>query len=403
MGVVKTEWMEAQERGWADIDDKHVCEECVDDEFLQQQIRLAVAVDTCDYCHRTERNAIAAPVCVVLDRVGETVNYYFSEPAMSGCPYDGGWLIEPTNTVEALLSLDLRCHDDLFADIEDAFTNDDWIPAADGHWSSLHPSEVFKYSWDRFCQWVQHETRFYFSQISYSPDDYEPQQIDGRNVLPEIGKLVASLGLISTLPKDSVFYRARNRTYGDNWAPGAESMGAPPSQQATAGRMNPAGISYLYLAFDELTAVGEVIGDISSEVAVAEFEAVRNVRVLDLTRLPDKPSIFDAERREQREGLIFLDHFVNAISMPVTKDGYEHVSYVSSQVVSEFFALVFKNADSSMLEGIEYRSSVCAGGKNLVLFPTRRGYKTEFSTVSFKCARARRYAVKRHVEEDTGK
>jgi hypothetical protein len=42
MGGVKNEWIEAKERGWSEIDDKYVCEECVHDTYLKQQVRAAL-------------------------------------------------------------------------------------------------------------------------------------------------------------------------------------------------------------------------------------------------------------------------------------------------------------------------------------------------------------------------
>jgi RES domain-containing protein len=383
MGVAKTEWMETQERGWAEIEDTYVCEDCVHDEFLKQRLRAAVEANECDYCGRTAEKSIAAPVRVIQEIVGETVSHFFAEPSESGCPYDGGFIIEPTDTDDVLLTLNLNCDDGLFADIKDAFTNDDWIPAAQGHWSSLHPNETLRYSWDRFSRWVQHETRFFFSQVSNSSDDHEPQEIRVGDVLPTIGDLVTDLGLISNFPSKRKFYRARRWKPGATWVPSADTLGAPPSESATAGRMNPAGISYLYLADEEDTAIKEIMGDSSGEVVVAEFATIRELKVLDLIRLPDKPSIFDADRRDEREGIIFLEHFVGAISQPTAKDGREHVSYAPSQVMSEYFALVFKNDNIAHIEGIRYPSAVLSGGHNLVLFPTTRGVKRIFGTVEF--------------------
>jgi hypothetical protein len=46
--------------------------------------------------------------------------------------------------------------------------------------------------------------------------------------------------------------------------------------------------------------------------------------VIDLTRLPPAPSIFDVARKAEREQALFLRAFVRAISAPVTKDGREH-------------------------------------------------------------------------------
>lgn len=377
--------MEAEDRGWNDVE-KYVCEDCVEDEFLKTRIRSAPETETCEYCGREGKAPIAAPVHIVLESVVNTIAYYFSDPTNAGLPHDDGWIIEPTDTEGVLLKVNLTCHADLFADIANAIVNDAWIPTANGHWLSLHQDEVLRYSWDSFCQWIKYESRFFFSQVTHPTDDHDRQEIESRNVLPSIASLVTDLGLISILPQDTVFYRARNKAQGDDWMLNAKSMGSPPSLQASAGRMNPAGISYLYLAFSEMTAVVEVIDAASLEVAVAEFALVRDLRILDLTGLPIEPSVFDEERRDQREGLVFLKHFVQEISKPVAKDGYEHINYVPSQVVSEFFALVFKNDDGIGLDGIIFPSSVHPGGKNLVLFPTDRGIARRFDTVQWKSA-----------------
>ncbi|ASF45484.1 RES family NAD+ phosphorylase [Methylovulum psychrotolerans] len=71
------------------------------------------------------------------------------------------------------------------------------------------------------------------------------------------------------------------------------------------------------------------------------------------------------------------------ISKPVTKDGSEHIEYVPSQVVSEYFALVFQPAKGKNLDGILYPSSVHSGGRNLVLFPSERTFEPIFDQVGF--------------------
>lgn len=91
MGLVKRAMMDIEERGW-DETDKSVCEDCVNDSFLKDQIREARQATHCDYCGRSSRKPVAAPVDVILETVLRTVGYFFSEPTQAGMPYDGGWL-----------------------------------------------------------------------------------------------------------------------------------------------------------------------------------------------------------------------------------------------------------------------------------------------------------------------
>ena len=71
----------------------------------------------------------------------------------------------------------------------------------------------------------------------------------------------------------------------------------------------------------------------------------------------------------------FLYAFRDEISKTVAHDGSEHVEYVPTQVVSEYFAQAFTFGAGEQVDGLVYPSAVEDGGKNLVVFP-RRGRGT---------------------------
>jgi RES domain-containing protein len=384
MGSVKSMMMEAEERGWNEPDG-HVCAKCVEDPFLKQLIGKNLNSRQCDYCGRKTRKYSAAPVESLMEVIAETFFHYFNEPTQAGVPYEGGFLIESTDTKDAMESLPFACHDRLFEDIADAFINDSWVRTADGHWASSHPHEILSDSWNSFVSAVKHEVRFFF-QHSNTSSAAGPQEFAPRHVLPAIGGVAKQLKLIRNLDKGTNLYRVRERYGQTAWPLDAAHMGPPPSDAARAGRMNPAGISYLYVAFEEQTAFAETMSSPPCLAGVACFETARILRVLDLTDLPAMPSIFDSARRSEREGIIFLRRFVAEISRPVRKDGQEHIDYVPSQVVSEYFALVFKAGRNKLLDGVIYPSAVRPGGRNLVLFPTERGFGRKFNQVVFKQA-----------------
>lgn len=104
---------------------------------------------------------------------------------------------------------------------------------------------------------------------------------------------------------------------------------------------------------------------------------------MNLTQLPPLSSVFDSNRRQEREELLFLESFVEEIKKTIEKNGTEHIEYVPSQVVSEYFALVFEASNGQCLDGVLYPSAVQRGGHNLVLFPTKRGFEREFDQVEF--------------------
>lgn len=404
MGRVKHEMHEAESRGWYSVD-KFVCSNCIEDSFLQDLIDRNVERSACDYCDRQADVDIAAPVDVLLERLADTLLYHFAEPVDAGVSYEsreGGWQADVFPTEEALLEIDFGTpKEDLFADVVAAITTDSWVKASGSHWLGLAVNKEYMYSWETFAHHVKHESRYFFGTSRFTKDDPfldEHLGYSQTDILTQIGKLCTGLNLMQTIPSGSTFYRARSRKSDSSWPLDAASMGAPPANKCSAGRMNPAGISYLYLADEEATAIAEVVREASTDFAVGTFEASRMLLVLNLADLPEEPSIFDSERRKEREWNLFLQGFVKSITQPVEKDGKEHIDYVPSQVISEYFRLVYQmHPDSSemspsTLDGIIYPSATRIDHRNLVLFPVGQGYKRTFDQVSFSGATLRRIA-----------
>lgn len=371
VGITKTKWLEDQDRGWGAPEDKFVCADCVEDEFLKDVIGKNLAKRKCDYCGKRSRRFIAAPVEAIMEPIASAVFYFFNDPTQASVPYDKDFVIEPTYTKDVLFSLPLNCHDDLFEVIADSFTYTDWVHSAGGHWASSHPSEIMSYAWDRFVRDIKHKVRFFFSAIK--PDPYDPDGYSPVNTLSTIGEAVIKLGLIQGVSAGEVMYRVRERPSDATWSLDAEQLGAPPKEVVQAQRMNPAGISYLYLAKEKETALAEVLNKPPCRAAIGIFTIRRDLLIIDLSRLPNIPSVFDEEKRDEGELIQFLYKFVDEISKPVSKDGREHVDYVPSQVVCEYFSKVFRSTGGEPIAGIAYPSSVRQGGVNAVLFPPESG------------------------------
>ena len=79
---------------------------------------------------------------------------------------------------------------------------------------------------------------------------------------------------------------------------------------------------------------------------------VRPLQILDLSHGIDVPSQFDPDRGHLRAALAFLRGFVDELAQPVRRDGYEHVGYVPTQVVCDYFRGVhrFKNSAAQSTE-----------------------------------------------------
>ena len=384
MGLAKSQMIEDQERGWHDLD-THVCANCVDDIFLKSLINENLEVCICDYCGEETVDESAAPTNTILGPIADALHYFFSDPTSAGVPYEtreGGFAVAPTYTEDALLSLPLDCNDKLFEDVASAFINDAWVPAANGHWASSHRSTEMLELWGRFVYKLKHEVRYFFNEPVTPTTEFGIGEQSSRQILATIADHVEDFEFFQTIDAGTLLYRTRVRTDNSDWVIDPESMSSPPPELAAAGRMNPAGISYFYLAFEHNTACAEVLPSPPCKCALAEFKVSRDLCVLDLTNIPDIPSIFDRSNSIEREVLLFLSEFVEQISLPIQKDGREHVEYVPSQVVCEYFALVYKR-NGQHLDGLVYPSAVRRGGRNIVLFPKSRGYPLEFDQVAY--------------------
>ena len=128
---------------------------------------------------------------------------------------------------------------------------------------------------------------------------------------------------------------------------------AKPRSEPFVGRALP----YLYTAFSSGTAVAETLSRPSQLVALASYVTAEDLTILDLSKLPPVPSPFDAAKRSERDELIFLNNFVFDIKQPVQKDDSEHIAYVPTQVICEYFAQAFISSTGKNLSiaGIKYQ------------------------------------------------
>ena len=136
------------------------------------------------------------------------------------------------------------------------------------------------------------------------------------------------------LEKGEIFYRARllskenyahmhlsdwNKDSNDSGIHGLskKEMGAPPPEKAVAGRANPKGVSYLYLATNPEIACAEIHPTLFDLISVAEFELTQDIKVVNLKRCSVKGD--NVLEREVYSNLI--KEFMRAFSIPVrTRD-----------------------------------------------------------------------------------
>lgn len=344
----------------------YVCADCFDDVGLKEFIRKNADNDSCDYCRATADDGIAVAVAD-LARHMERCLFREYEYAIDCLPWesrDGGYQgADHWDTRDFLsdeLQLSLPNDDgDLFRDLCAALGDEPWCKRDP---FQLEEHQMLALSWEMFCDIVKYRRRFLFWGESTDPDG---ELLRPGKMLRSLGEFCQNAKLTKILPAHSRLFRARAEKSGARFS-SVTDLGPPPENIATSNRMSPAGIVMFYASEDAQTALRETARK-PGRFVIAEFLTLVDALVLDLTTLPDIPSLFETDRTEHRQAQIFLRRFVTEFSKPLASDASEHIEYVPTQIVTEYFRSTF-SIEGQPISGIRYPSAQHPGGSSLVLF-----------------------------------
>jgi hypothetical protein len=248
-------------------------------------------------------------------------------------------------------------------DLADQFGDQDWCQKNPFR---LTREEAWSFDWERFSEQLKHETRYVFFRVERERHQYDEGVQNPHQIMDEIASIVSEQHLIRRIPAGTTVMRARPHEEHERYE-SVKHLGPPPKEFAVhANRMSPSGIVMFYGSDTEATAISEI--EQIGFATIAVFRTLKEFKVLDLTRIPDIPSIFDATLNHQRPPVIFLDDFLADLTKKVVKDGREHIEYVPTQVITEYFRRVFRDKDGDELKGIIYPSSRNESGISWVLF-----------------------------------
>jgi hypothetical protein len=355
------------DRGF-DVVDTYVCTECIVDDVLTQLVNENLVSHSCSYCERSSESFVAAPFEIVMERIYESICAYYADAQDIGIPWDSGWVLPKTEPYDVLEAVNPGWEDKFTNDVLDCLGCDKyWVSHSQGDWGLSNPAQALAYGWSEFTDTVLYKTRYLF--LSEPPDEFDvgrPDYIPVKYVLEALGNLVKRLNLVTVLDSGTVCYRVRVSTNGQVYSKFSE-ISIPPKGLAGAGRMNPAGIPYMYVALEKETAKLETLFKQKCPYAVAELKTIKPLKLLDLSVLPQSPSIFEPDKYTERHEIQFLRKFRDEISKPISKDGMEHIEYIPTQIISEYFRHRF-TVDDSSIDGVVYKSSKNPNGKNVALF-----------------------------------
>lgn len=367
-----------------EMDTKNLCFRCVGEPYISAEIEREGVCLECSYCGNRDNSYL-------IDKMAERIESVFdqhycrtsNEPDALQCMMlsdresDYDWERDGESTVDAIMNLaDMpkEAAQDIQQILGRKYANFDYDAmgeetefSEEACYEEKETSDAaWQQKWRSFEKSLKTEARFFSrSGISCLEDIFDGiEKLSTRDDRP----LVVNAGPGTDL---SVVYRARVFQSDDKLKDALcrpnEHLGPPPAFSASAGRMNAHGISVFYGANDPMAAIAEVRPPVGSQVAVAQFEIIQPLRLLDLTALNDikcSGSTFDPEFASQLERVMFLRSLSQRMARPVMPDD-EAFEYLPTQAVADFLA----TKKNSPLDGIMFPSAQVSGDiMNVVLF-----------------------------------
>ncbi|MFD4764677.1 RES family NAD+ phosphorylase [Streptomyces sp. NPDC058439] len=324
----------------------------INDKHLRRRLSTMMTASHCSFCITSslEGEPVAVGVRLLVSRVLGAVQEKY----------------EHTHASEGGISTAAAVEDVCRGAIEPRVTRAVWEWAEPASWQLREvPRQHAAYAlWTGFRQQVSHQARF--TLLARTGRHGAPSPLA---MLDEVSAVVDRVGLVRTLPAGHQVWRGRMRAGAAAPSYVAAGIGSTPPARATANRMSPAGVSMFYGSADVATVLAEISAhDPRPYAAVAAFELIRPVPVVDLAAVPSVPSLFDPDRRTITGPVEFIRSFSEDLSRPVARDGHEHLAYVPTQVLTEYLRCL----SPLSVDGITFRSAH-NGGINYVLFTGPEG------------------------------
>jgi hypothetical protein len=361
-----------------------LCKDCVEEGYLSAMIADHGQSALCDYCGNEAKTFELERIC---DEVDGAFQRHFTRARMEMNGYEWAAHKDPESSFEFEPSGELTVYaimnaaevsesiaediqkvlEERYSDFESAQLGETTEYDSELHYEERTPDgREWQQTWHSFERSLKTEARFFSAKALETLNSV----FDGIDAMATRhgGSLIVVGG-----PGTPFEYLYRARAFQSQGKLRAallrpdKELGPPPSAFAASGRMNARGISVFYGATDPETAVAEVRPPVGSEVALARFQVVRPLRLLDLTALGGviaKGSYFDPEYAAALDRMTFLRSLSRRMARPVMPDDQD-ADYLPTQAIADFLA----TDTVTPLDGIIFPSVQVAGGKqNIVLF-----------------------------------
>ena len=322
------------------------CIECFKDTHIRSTIEKHGIKGNCDFC--SSKNIFVYDITVdtyqISDKliglvqmyaVSDDVNAKFLKKVL----YDD-WDIFNVES-EIIQTLIKKVYMLAYQDNFDIFTKKVSIPQLSDP-EFLHTFGVVRdSSWSEFSNSIKYKNRFHSGMFN-------------ADVFASFLSFV-----VKVYSPGSNFFRARISS--DNIGFTKENMGAPPIERRCEGRINPSGISVLYLSSDYETILNEVRATIFDYVTIGEFKPKRDIKVVNLSGISEiSPFLYQGELEKYAANRKVFQEIAKELAKPLRRSD-SPLEYLPTQYIAEFIK-------SQGYDGVEYASTLKKGGYNLAIF-----------------------------------
>lgn len=164
--------------------------------------------------------------------------------------------------------------------------------------------------------------------------------------------------------KGQLFYRGRISKSATGFQ--KDEMDAPPCDLTPAGRANAAGIRCLYLANNIDTAIHEVRAEAFDYVTVGTSELQEDISVVDLKSIDEISPFIVPDCTKLAINKEHLNKINEEMGKALRRND-SPLDYVPTQYISDFIKSI-QNEGKAQYAGLEYKSTMNAGGFNLAVF-----------------------------------
>ncbi|MGL6371304.1 RES family NAD+ phosphorylase [Aeromonas hydrophila] len=317
------------------------CINCFNDSALIEKIQRMGKISRCSFC--SSKDVLCVEPSILSD-VSDGIEFCIDEDIHGKALHE--ILSHDLNILSSTVSKPAELVKELALGVDDS-----------KKWKVKYSPQKNSLLWLEFKKELIHKNRFFPTGNIYgkmfSSFQNEINSIEKNTFIQLIDELC------EVREQTDYFYRARI----SDSALLKKHMGSPPPEKASAGRANPAGIVYLYVAENEDTCIREVRPSIGSTVYISTCVAKRSLKLINLTNPKKRISLLKYAGDEMEliiNHLALIELFSKELAQPVIPERAT-LDYIPTQFLCEFIKSI------SDYDGITFTSSF-GTGENIVLF-----------------------------------